>query len=81
MYWRAPHVESGDIACTSQKTAVDCLRPDATVQVLAAGANERRVSAWLGGSILGSLGSFHEIWMSKAEYEEHGARLINKRCP
>ncbi|KAG5187036.1 actin family [Tribonema minus] len=50
-------------------------------KVLAAGANERRISAWLGGSILGSLGSFHEMWMSKSEYEEHGARLINKKCP
>ncbi|CAM9648989.1 unnamed protein product, partial [Discosporangium mesarthrocarpum] len=51
------------------------------VKVLAAGVNERRVCAWLGGSILGSLGSFHEMWMSKAEYEEHGAQMIDKKCP
>lgn len=40
-----------------------------------------RVSTWLGGSILGSLGSFHEMWLSKAEYEEGGAQLIDKKCP
>lgn len=51
------------------------------VKVLAAGANERKVSTWLGGSILGSLGSFHEMWLSKAEYEEHGAQMIDKKCP
>lgn len=36
---------------------------------------ERRTSAWLGGSILGSMGSHHEIWTSRAEYEEHGLIL------
>ncbi|CAN0042565.1 unnamed protein product [Ascophyllum nodosum] len=51
------------------------------VKVLAAGVNERKVSTWLGGSILGSLGSFHEMWLSKAEYEEHGAQMIDKKCP
>uniref|UniRef100_M4C465 Actin n=1 Tax=Hyaloperonospora arabidopsidis (strain Emoy2) TaxID=559515 RepID=M4C465_HYAAE len=51
------------------------------VKVVAAHAQERRVGAFLGGSILASLGSFHEMWMSKAEYAEHGAALIHKKCP
>eukprot|EP00903_Cladosiphon_okamuranus_P016631 g15339.t1 len=51
------------------------------VKVLAAGSSERKVSTWLGGSILASLGSFHEMWLSKAEYEEHGAQMIDKKCP
>ncbi|CAN0007770.1 unnamed protein product [Pylaiella littoralis] len=51
------------------------------VKVLAAGNSERKVSTWLGGSILASLGSFHEMWLSKAEYEEHGAQMIDKKCP
>ncbi|CAM9575861.1 unnamed protein product [Ectocarpus sp. 6 AP-2014] len=51
------------------------------VKVLAAGNNERKVSTWLGGSILASLGSFHEMWLSKSEYEEHGAHMIDKKCP
>ena len=36
--------------------------------------HERRNGAWLGASILGSLGSHHEMWMSRAEYDEYGAR-------
>ena len=51
------------------------------VKVVAAHQQERRVGAFLGGSILASLGSFHEMWMSKAEYAEHGAALIHKKCP
>lgn len=46
-----------------------------------ANAVERRFSVWIGGSILASLGSFQQMWMSKAEYEEHGKGLIHRRAP
>ncbi|KAL7444073.1 hypothetical protein ACHAXH_009919 [Discostella pseudostelligera] len=36
---------------------------------------ENRYSAWIGGSILSSLGSFQQLWLSKKEYEECGALL------
>ncbi|KAG0610907.1 hypothetical protein M758_7G100900 [Ceratodon purpureus] len=40
----------------------------ARVKVLASGnALERRFSVWIGGSILASLGSFQQMWFSKAE--------------
>jgi actin-like protein 6A len=42
---------------------------------------ERRFGTWLGGSILSSLGTFQQLWMSKREYEEHGAALVHKKCP
>lgn len=52
------------------------------VKVLApANAVERRYSAWIGGSILASLGTFQQMWMSKEEYKEHGAGLIHKKAP
>ena len=44
-------------------------------------AAERRFGVWIGGSILASLGSFQQMWMSKQEYEEHGAGLILKKAP
>ena len=37
--------------------------------------------ACAGGSILASLGSFQQMWMSKQEYEEHGAGMIHKKAP
>lgn len=36
---------------------------------------ENRYSAWIGGSVLSSLGSFQQLWLSKREYEEYGAVL------
>ncbi|XP_062158095.1 actin-related protein 4 isoform X2 [Alnus glutinosa] len=54
----------------------------ARVKVLASGnATERRFSVWIGGSILASLGSFQQMWFSRAEYEEHGASYIQRKCP
>jgi hypothetical protein len=38
---------------------------------------ERRYGAWLGGSILASLGTFHQLWISKEEWDVRArARLL-----
>jgi len=42
---------------------------------------ERRFGVWVGGSILASLGTFHQMWLSKSEYNEHGPALLAKKCP
>lgn len=42
---------------------------------------ERRFSTWIGGSILASLGTFQQMWMTKQEYDEHGASLVERKCP
>lgn len=58
------------------------LPPAFRVKVLTPPTNiERRFGTWIGGSILGSLGSFHQMWFSKAEYEEHGSALLAQKCP
>ncbi|KAL3801623.1 hypothetical protein HJC23_013128 [Cyclotella cryptica] len=36
---------------------------------------ENRYSAWIGGSILSSLGSFQQMWLSRREYDECGSFL------
>ncbi|EPS44208.1 hypothetical protein H072_1752 [Dactylellina haptotyla CBS 200.50] len=41
---------------------------------------ERKYSAWLGGSILASCGAFHQLWISKQEYDEIGANIIERRA-
>ena len=51
------------------------------VKVLQAGQQERKICAWLGGSIVASLGTFHEMWVSKGEYAEHGASIVDRKCP
>lgn len=55
--------------------------PSTRNKVIAPGAMaERKYGAWIGGSILASLGSFHQLWISKKEYEEHGVNIVEKRC-
>lgn len=57
------------------------LYPGARIKLQAAGlTQERRFGAWIGGSILGSLGTFHQMWISRKEYEEFGASIVEKRC-
>ena len=36
---------------------------------------ERRYGGWLGGSILASLGTFHQLWISKEEWQVGGLRF------
>ena len=55
--------------------------PNPKVRVLAnSNSVERKYGAWIGGSVLGSLGTFHQMWISKAEYAEYGAAIVEKRC-
>ena len=42
---------------------------------------ERRFSSWIGGSILASLGTFQQMWISKAEYDENGSSICSRKCP
>ncbi|KAK4097940.1 ARP4-like protein [Parathielavia hyrcaniae] len=55
--------------------------PGLKIRIHAAGlTSERRFGAWIGGSILASLGTFHQMWISRKEYEENGPGIVEKRC-
>jgi len=43
-------------------------------------AAERKYSVWIGGSILSSLSSFDEMWISKDEYDEAGPAIVHRKC-
>eukprot|EP00090_Calanus_glacialis_P038106 TRINITY_DN6649_c0_g1_i1.p1 TRINITY_DN6649_c0_g1~~TRINITY_DN6649_c0_g1_i1.p1 ORF type:complete len:427 (-),score=157.60 TRINITY_DN6649_c0_g1_i1:196-1476(-) len=49
--------------------------------IAANGPQERRYGSWIGGSILASLGSFQQMWVSKQEYEEGGRAQVDRKCP
>jgi actin-related protein len=51
------------------------------LKVLQPPPSERKICAWLGGSIVASLGSFHDMWVSKQEYAEHGPGIVDRKCP
>jgi len=41
---------------------------------------ERKYSVWIGGSILASLSSFQQMWISKEEYDESGPSIVHRKC-
>ena len=60
---------------------LNAMYPGTRVRIHAPGPlSERKFGAWIGGSILASLGTFHQMWISRREYEEHGANIVEKRC-
>ena len=60
---------------------LQAMYPNPKVRVIAnTNSVERKYGAWIGGSVLGSLGTFHQMWISKAEYQEYGTQIVEKRC-
>ncbi|KAL0412709.1 UNVERIFIED_CONTAM: actin [Sesamum radiatum] len=41
---------------------------------------ERKYSVWIGGSILASLSTFQQMWITKSEYEESGPAIVHRKC-
>lgn len=52
--------------------------PGVRVRVVA--PPERKYSVWIGGSILGSLSTFQQMWISKEEYMESGSSIVHMKC-
>jgi actin-related protein len=48
------------------------------VRVLAPSARDE--SAWRGGAVLANLSTFGELWVTREEYEEHGAGVVRRKC-
>ena len=40
---------------------------------------ERKYSVWIGGSILASLSTFQQMWISKQEYDESGPQIVSTK--
>lgn len=41
---------------------------------------ERKYSVWIGGSILSSLSTFQQMWITREEYEETGPSIVHRKC-
>ncbi|KAF2287101.1 hypothetical protein GH714_038147 [Hevea brasiliensis] len=52
--------------------------PGVRVRVVA--PPERKYSVWIGGSILASLSTFQQMWVTKAEYMESGPSIVHLKC-
>ena len=65
--------------CPRRSVQVRATAPEFTrVRILA--PEGREGSEWSGGSILASLSTFRDIWVSKQEWEEEGERVVIRKA-
>ena len=65
-----------DVRLTKEMTA---LAP-ASCRVNIKAPPERKYSVWIGGSILSSLSTFQQMWISKDEYDDSGPGIVHRKC-
>jgi len=51
-----------------------------TMKIKVVAPPERKYSVWIGGSILASLSTFQQMWISKNEYDEAGPSIVHRKC-
>jgi actin-related protein len=51
-----------------------------TMKIKVVAPPERKYSVWIGGSILASLSTFQQMWISKGEYDESGPSIVHRKC-
>ncbi|KYQ91368.1 actin [Tieghemostelium lacteum] len=61
-----------------QKEIVQLAPSSMKVKVIA--PPERKYSVWIGGSILASLSTFGQMWVSRDEYNECGPSVVHRKC-
>jgi centractin len=49
------------------------------VKIRISAPQDRLYSTWMGGSILAALDTFKKMWVSKKEYDDNGARIIDQK--
>ena len=66
------------IADRMQKDLTNLAPPTMKIKIIA--SPERKYSVWIGGSILASLSTFQNMWISKQEYDESGPGIVHRKC-
>ena len=51
-----------------------------TMTIKTIASEHRKYSVWIGGSILASLSTFQQMWISKKEYDEYGTSIVHRKC-
>ncbi|KAK7085323.1 hypothetical protein SK128_018090, partial [Halocaridina rubra] len=52
----------------------------ASIKIKIIAPPERKYSVWIGGSILASLSTFQQLWISKDEYDDSGPGIVHRKC-
>ena len=63
-----------------QKEITDLAPSNMKVKVVTLTDDMKKYSAWIGGSILASLSTFQQMWITKEEYDESGPSIVHRKC-
>ena len=55
-------------------------RAPKSINVKVIASPDRRFAVWRGGSTLTSLSTFASMWVTKEDYDEHGATIVHRKC-
>ena len=66
------------IADRMQKEISALAPPTMKIKIIA--PPTREYSVWTGGSILGALPSFQQMWITRQEYDESGPSIVHRKC-
>jgi actin len=55
-------------------------RAPKSINVKVIASPDRRFAVWKGGSTLTSLSTFASMWITKEDYDEHGATIVHRKC-
>jgi len=61
-----------------EKEVIALAPPTMKIKIVA--PPERKYSVWIGGSILSSLSTFENMWITKDEYDESGPSIVHRKC-
>ena len=80
----------GNVVLAGGSTMFECIAERMTKEITAlappsmkikvVAPPERKYSTWIGGSILSSLSTFQEMWISKQEYDQSGPSIVHRKC-
>jgi actin-related protein len=51
-----------------------------TMSIKVVAPPERKFSVWIGGSIVSSLSTFESMWITRAEYDDSGPKIVHRKC-
>jgi len=61
------------------KSEITALAPGGS-EIRIVASPDRKYAVWKGASTLASLSTFAASWISKDEYDEHGAAIVHRKC-
>jgi len=61
------------------KNEIIALAP-AGAEIRVYASSDRKFAVWRGASTLSSLSTFESSWITKEDYQEHGAAIVHRKC-